>query len=91
LLSHSLLTLCAGLSGASVGRILADHGWKVLIVEKRKHIAGNCFDSCNEYGLLSHRYGPHLFHASNQSVIDFLSRFTECLICSFSFFDAFFV
>lgn len=50
---------------------------KVLIVEKRNHIAGNAYDYYDESGILVHKYGPHIFHTSSKKVWDYLSQFTE--------------
>ena len=72
-----ILVVGAGLSGAVYARILAEAGHAVSVIEKRAHIAGNCFDELHSSGVRVHRYGPHLFHTSNQQVVDWLSRFTE--------------
>lgn len=66
----------AGLSGAAAARELAEAGYHVSLIDKREHIAGNAFDFTNEQGIRVHRYGPHLFHTSNQAVVDWLTRFT---------------
>ncbi len=65
----------AGFAGAVVARELAEAGGKVLVVEKRAHIGGNCYDEYDESGVLIHTYGPHLFHTDNELVFDYLSRF----------------
>lgn len=75
--SSTVLIVGAGLTGCTIARCLADAGHHCIVVDRRKHIAGNAFDSVNKLGILKHNYGPHLFHTSNQKVIDFLSRFTE--------------
>lgn len=50
---------------------------KVLLIEKRNHIGGNCFDFKDENNILIHKYGPHLFHTNNKQVIEYLSNFTS--------------
>lgn len=70
------LVVGSGISGAVCARALADDGKKVLVAEKRNHLAGNTYDRYNEKGILIHQYGPHIFHTQNQRVYDFLSRFT---------------
>ena len=65
-----------------VGCVIAEHaarvmGWRSLIVEKREHIAGNCFDPIHQSGLRIHRYGPHYFRTNSEELITYLSRFTE--------------
>ena len=67
----------AGLAGAVFARQMAVSGRRVLVVEKRSHIAGNCYDHFDENGILIHKYGPHLFHTSNREVFHFLSQFTD--------------
>lgn len=68
----------AGLAGCVVAERIANTlDKKVLIIEKRNHIAGNCFDEKDENNILIHKYGPHLFHTNNKEVIDYLSKFTN--------------
>lgn len=71
------LIVGCGLSGATCARLLAEKRKKVLIIDKRNHIAGNVYDEYNEDGIFIHRYGPHIFHTSYQEVWAFLSRFTR--------------
>lgn len=73
----NVLIVGAGISGLTVARVLAEAGKRVLIVEKRFHLGGNCYDEYDEYGILIHRYGPHIFHTRYKEVWDFLSRFTR--------------
>ena len=67
----------AGYAGAVSARALAEKGKKVLVLERRDHIGGNAYDCLDEYGVLIHKYGPHIFHTNDKKVFDFLSRFTE--------------
>ena len=68
----------AGISGLTISRLIAEQlGKKVLIVEKRGHIGGNCHDCRGADGILVHKYGPHIFHTDDKQVYDFLSRFTS--------------
>ena len=71
------LIIGCGFAGGVVARVLAERGEKVKIIEKRNHIGGNCYDEYDEYGVLVHKYGPHIFHTNNKEVFDFLSRFTK--------------
>lgn len=73
----NVLIVGAGFSGAVIARELADAGHKVTVIDKRPHIAGNCYDYINEHGIRVHQYGPHLFHTRNKQVFEYLSRFTE--------------
>ena len=68
----------AGLSGAVLAeRIATQLNKKVLIIEKRDHIGGNCFDYKDENSILIHKYGPHIFHTNYKDIWDYLSKFTE--------------
>jgi len=73
----NILIVGCGLSGSVIARELANNGYKVTIIDKRNHIAGNCFDYINEYGILVHKYGPHAFHTNNKEVVDWLLQFGE--------------
>lgn len=76
--SYDALIVGAGFSGAVMAERLASQlGWKVLLIEQRNHIGGNCFDYYDEHGVLIHRYGPHLFHTDKKEVWDYLSQFTD--------------
>jgi len=68
----------AGFSGSvlaeRIGNVLNK---KVLIIDKRNHIGGNCYDYYDNNGVLIHKYGPHIFHTKIKRVWDYLSNFTE--------------
>jgi UDP-galactopyranose mutase len=66
----------AGLFGSVFAREAADAGKRVLLVDRRQHIAGNCFSE-QVNGIEVHRYGPHIFHTNNEQVWDFVQRFTR--------------
>src|SRR5262245_15733282 len=64
-----------------VGCVVAERaaralGWRVLVIDRRRHVAGNCHDSRHPSGVLVHNYGPHYFRTNNPEVIRYLSRFT---------------
>jgi UDP-galactopyranose mutase len=68
-MKYNFVIVGAGLSGSVLASELAkDKNKSVLVVEKRKHIAGNCFDFHSENGILVHQYGPHIFHTNNEKV-----------------------
>jgi UDP-galactopyranose mutase len=72
------LIVGAGYAGAVCAERLArNFNKKVLICDRRPHIAGNAYDHYNEEGVLVHRYGPHIFHTNSAEVFDYLSRFTK--------------
>lgn len=71
------LVVGAGFTGAVLAeRIASQLEQKVLVIDRRKHIAGNAFDSYDEHGILVHRYGPHIFHTNSERVWTYLSQFT---------------
>ena len=72
-----VLVVGAGLAGSVHARSLADAGLRVLVVERRPHIAGNAYDEVSADGVRVHRYGPHLFHTANRTVLDWIKRFAE--------------
>lgn len=74
---YDVIVIGAGTAGCTVSRKLAEQGKKVLILEKKNHIAGNCYDAKDEHGVLIHVYGPHIFHTCKENVYEFLSRFTD--------------
>lgn len=77
-MEFQFVVIGAGLAGATIGeRIASQLDKKVLVVEKRKHIAGNCYDFYNEADILVHKYGPHVFHTKIKEVWDYLSHFTD--------------
>jgi UDP-galactopyranose mutase len=76
--SFDLIIVGAGPVGCVLAETAArEMGWKCLIIEKRPHLAGNCYDFMHESGLMLHRYGPHLFRTDQKSLVDFLSTYTE--------------
>ena len=72
------LVIGAGYAGAVAARELAERGGKrVLVLERRDHVAGNAYDCLDQNGVLIHQYGPHIFHTASRRVYDWLSRFTQ--------------
>lgn len=67
----------AGISGLTLAERYASIGKKVLIIEKRNHIGGNCFDFINEHGILVAAYGPHYFHTNDEEVWKYVNKFSE--------------
>ena len=70
----------AGFSGAVIGRALAEAGHKVLVIDERKTVAGNCHSERDaETGVMTHIYGPHIFHTGDERVWAYVQRFGEWL------------
>ncbi len=75
--NYDLVIVGTGFAGTVIAYKAAEAGKKVLIYERRNHIAGNMYDEYDENGILVQRYGPHTFHTSNIEVKDFLSSIYE--------------
>lgn len=71
------LIVGAGFAGSTCARLLADTGHRVMVIDRRPHIAGNAYDRLDDAGVLVHQYGPHIFHTNSERVFEFLSAFTE--------------
>lgn len=75
---YDYLVVGAGFAGSVMAeRLAADAGKRVLVIDKRPHIAGNAFDHQDAAGILIHQYGPHIFHTNSADIFDYLSRFTD--------------
>lgn len=75
---YDYLVVGAGLAGSTIAeRLSTELDATVLLIDKRSHIAGNCYDPVTADGLRYHQYGPHIFHTNAQPVVDYLSRFTR--------------
>jgi UDP-galactopyranose mutase len=68
----------AGLAGATLARLLAEAGLRVVVFEARAHVAGNCHTAVDPgTGVLVHEYGPHIFHTGDEAVWAFVNRFAR--------------
>lgn len=76
-MNNNILVVGAGISGATIARLFADNGNKVILLEKEKFIGGNCYDFIDDKGILIHKYGPHIFHTSYDDVWKFVNRFSK--------------
>lgn len=77
-MKYDYMIVGAGFAGAVLAERLANLlNKKVILIDKRNHIGGNCFDYINTQGINIHKYGPHIFHTQNKKVWDYLSQFTE--------------
>lgn len=70
---YDFLIVGAGLFGSTFARLVTDAGKKVLVIDKRNHIAGNCYDEEKE-GVYVGLYGPHFFPLPRQANLDFCKQ-----------------
>ena len=65
----------AGFSGSVIARELAEAGYRSIVIDQRKHIAGNCWTERDaETGIMVHTYGPHIFHTDNENIWSYISK-----------------
>ena len=70
------LVVGAGLFGAVFAHEAHKRGKRVLVIDRRDHIAGNVYTE-NVGGINVHKYGAHIFHTSNKEVWDYIQQFAE--------------
>lgn len=73
---YDYLVVGAGLFGAVFAHEMAVAGKNVLVIDKRKHVAGNIYTE-NRMGINVHEYGAHIFHTSDKEVWDYACTFAE--------------
>lgn len=73
---YDAIIVGSGFSGSIVARFLADKNKKILIIEKRKHVAGNMFDYYQDQ-ILTHKYGPHILYFDSDVVYKFLIKYSN--------------
>ncbi|MCV2503764.1 MAG: NAD(P)-binding protein, partial [Neisseriaceae bacterium] len=80
MMTKKFLMVGAGFSCAVIARELALLGHEVTVIDKNKHIAGNCYSKRDEAtGIMVHVYGPHIFHTDNQRVWDYINQFATMM------------
>lgn len=68
----------AGLSGSVIAeRLACISGENTLVIDRRIHIGGNCYDYFDKNEICIHKYGPHIFHTDNELVWAYLNKFTK--------------
>ena len=73
-----IVVVGSGFSGSILARRIAEElDRKVLLLERRNHIAGNMYDEYDERGILIQRYGPHFLNTNNYWIIQFLEQYAE--------------
>jgi len=75
---YDYVIIGAGVFGATVAERLASAGKKVLVIDRRKHLAGNIYSYTDEgTGIEVHKYGSHIFHTEMDEVWDYITEFAE--------------
>lgn len=75
---YDYLVVGAGVFGATVAERLATAGKKVLVIDRREHVAGNIYSYTDkETGIEVHKYGSHIFHTESDEVWDYVTKFTD--------------
>jgi UDP-galactopyranose mutase len=73
---YDYLVVGAGLYGSIFAREATNKGYKVCVIDKREHIAGNIYTEKVE-GINFHKYGAHIFHTNNKEVWDYLNKYCD--------------
>lgn len=74
--NKKFLIVGAGLFGSVCARILTDNGIDCVVIDKRTHIAGNCYTESIE-GINVHKYGAHIFHTNDKEIWNFVNKYAE--------------
>jgi UDP-galactopyranose mutase len=73
---YDYLIVGAGLFGATFAYFANAVGKSCLVIDKRDHVAGNCYTE-NVEGINVHKYGPHIFHTKNHAIWEFVNKFAH--------------
>ncbi len=77
-MDYDIVIIGAGISGATLAERYANiKNKKVLVIEKREHIGGNCYDYYNAAGIRVSKYGAHLFHTKYEDVWEYVNKFSK--------------
>lgn len=75
-MKHDYLVVGCGIFGSVFAREMKNAGKKVLIIEKRGHIAGNCYTE-ERHGVNVHAFGPHCFHTNSDKIWEYVNQFAK--------------
>ena len=79
-MNNQVLIVGAGFAGAVIARELALKNIKTLVIDKKNHIAGNCYTRKDyQTGIMEHVYGPHIFNTNNLEVWNYVNKFSEMM------------
>ena len=73
---YDFLIVGSGLFGSTFAQQANEKGYKCLIIDKRSHNAGNAYSE-NVNGINVHKYGPHIFHTSDDRIWNYVNRFAK--------------
>ena len=73
---YDYLVVGSGLFGSTFAEIAKRHNKKILVIDQRSHIGGNCYTK-EQSGIQMHMYGPHVFHTNSRKIWDYINRFCE--------------
>lgn len=73
----AILIVGAGISGLTLAERYANINKEIIVIEKRNHIGGNCYDYKNQFNITVSKYGAHIFHTNFNDVWNYVNRFTE--------------
>ena len=73
---YDYLIVGAGLFGATFARQAMDAGKRVLVVDRRDHVAGNIYTQ-KLAGIDVHQYGAHIFHTNDGEVWRYINRIAD--------------
>lgn len=74
---YDYVVVGCGLFGSTFVQQAIENGKKCLIIDKRNHIAGNCYTEKTAEGIDLHKYGPHIFHTNSDQIWTYVNRFTS--------------
>jgi UDP-galactopyranose mutase len=75
---YDFVVVGAGFFGAVFAHEVKKSGKKVLVIEKRDHIGGNCYSYDDpETNINIHKYGPHIFHTPDKNIWDYINSFAD--------------
>jgi UDP-galactopyranose mutase len=75
-MKYDFLIVGAGLSGSIFAYEANKKNYNCLVIDKRDHIGGNCYTEKIE-NITVHKYGPHIFHTSNEKIWNYINQFTK--------------
>ncbi len=75
-ITYDYVVVGSGFSGATFAHMCKKAGKKVLVIEKKEHLGGNCHTELVG-GIMVHKYGPHIFHTNDRLVWDFVNQFSS--------------